>query len=338
MDKSQARGYLLEIVLSKLIEVNGYELILKADGQEIVKKHNGLNVRGRGGFHQFDSLGRFKITPPFIYPLRLFVEAKFYSGNTKVGIGIVRAGIGILQDVNTNYSTVEMDNDELLVEKYHYNYAIFSTNGFTEGAQRLAIAHKIYLIDLSGDEYKFIIDLITCIVDLFFGKRKHISKKVFASFRDSFASFIRNEDKRDTGSFSQNIGHELLKIKDYIENKQMYLATISSPYIIPLFSTNSFNQLLSQNPHQPVSITWEQQQPDRWIITPNNNNDIRIPFTLPTLLHNYLFSDLDNIKLNAMDLKERRFDRFVFIAYLDNMNPTICTLKFDKESTMRRVR
>ena len=81
MNKQQARGYLLEVVLSKLIEVNGYEVITEENigNTDEFKRYgrNGLKVKGRGGYHQFDTLGTFRVTPPFIYPLRLFVEAKF---------------------------------------------------------------------------------------------------------------------------------------------------------------------------------------------------------------------------------------------------------------------
>lgn len=172
MYKEQAKGYLLEIVLSKLIEVNGYEVIneqnfkklnIGRDG-EIKKLCNGLNVKGRGGYHQFDTLGTFKVTPPFVYPLRLFVEAKFYSPGRQVGIDRVRVGVGILNDVNTNYSTVNMTSDQLSVARYHYHYALFSTSGFSETAQRYAIAYRIQLIDLSGTEYKPIIESIDNIV------------------------------------------------------------------------------------------------------------------------------------------------------------------------------
>lgn len=193
MKKSQARGYLLEIVLSKLIEINGYDVIRVADNDEIVSKGNGLNVRGRGGFHQFDTLGEFKITPPFVYPLRLFVEAKFYDSN-KVGIDRVRMAVGILEDVNTNCSTVEMNEEELSIEKYQYHYAIFSTSGFTKDAQRFAIAHKIHLIDLSGGEYKKIIDLIKQIVDALCsisrGGSDCIPKDTFSSFKENFSDMI----------------------------------------------------------------------------------------------------------------------------------------------------
>ena len=53
MKKSQARGYLLEIVLSKLIEINGYDVITKEDNKEIFRRGNGLNVKGRGGYDMY---------------------------------------------------------------------------------------------------------------------------------------------------------------------------------------------------------------------------------------------------------------------------------------------
>ncbi|RSI64462.1 restriction endonuclease [Streptococcus oralis] len=170
MKKSQAKGYLLEIVLAKLLKVNGYDLVTSTDNEdnEIVDlPRNGLNIKGRGAYHQFDSLGTFRITPPFTHPIRLFLEAKFYTSN-KVGIDRVRMGIGILQDVNTNYSTVTMSDKELKLPKYNYNYAIFSTSGFTGDAQRLALAHKIRLIDLSSGYYSWITFFINQIVDRLF--------------------------------------------------------------------------------------------------------------------------------------------------------------------------
>lgn len=212
MNKTQAKGYLLEIVLSKLIEINGYELIRYANGDDIRKLSNGLNVKGRGGFHQFDTLGKFKITPPFIYPLRLFVEAKFYSSKKekkakKVGIDIVRAGIGILQDVNTNYSTVDMNKDELNIERYNYNYAVFSASGFTEPAQRLAIAHKIHLIDLSGHEYKRILYLIKDIVDLYFNYFPNGDSDAFGNFKKEFTSLLFDKNETVCAKCEKNFGH-----------------------------------------------------------------------------------------------------------------------------------
>lgn len=338
MKKSQVRGYLLEIVLSKLIEINGYDVIKVADGNEIITKANGLNLRGRGGFHQFDTLGKFRITPPFVYPLRLFVEAKFYS-ETKVGIDRVRMGVGILEDVNTNYSTVEMNAEELAVEKYQYHYAIFSTSGFTEAAQRFAIAHKIHLIDLSGDEYRCIIDLIRQIVDelayIYGGGTDCIPKDIFLDFKEFFTNIVL-EEQNNINEYHLEINLLVEELKREINNRLIYLATINSPHIIPLFSNYEFNEELKRNPHQNVAITWHVNQPNQWNIISGNN--IMIKFTLPNLLQKYMFSDMERIEENVIRIKENNIGKFVFIAYLDSLNPTLCTLKFDRNYINQVIR
>lgn len=334
MKKSQARGYLLEIVLSKLIEINGYDVIRMADNDEIVSRGNGLNVRGRGGFHQFDTLGRFKITPPFVYPLRLFVEAKFYDSN-KVGIDRVRMGVGILEDVNSNYSTVKMNMEELSIEKYQYHYVIFSTSGFTEDAQLFAIAHKIHLIDLTGDEYRSIIDLIREIVEelnnRFSDGYDNISKEEFSLFKDQFSEVIRGETLDINCRYDQELMKMVYDLKRNIGGQLVYLATANSPYIIPLFSNKDFNEILRNAPHQDIAIRWEVSHSNKWSTTFRYNQDFTIQFTLPNVLLKYMISDINHIEDNAMNIKENRIGKLVFIAYLDGYNPTLCTLKFDKE-------
>ena len=344
MNKQQAKGYLLEIVLSKLIEVNGYEVITECNipyepsvphgEQEIERKRNGLNVRGRGGYHQFDTLGTFRITPPFVYPLRLFVEAKCYA-STKVGIDIVRMGVGILNDINTNYSTVNLSTEQLSVKRYQYHYAIFSTSGFSKPAQRYAIAHKIHLIDLSNDAYKGIINLIEQIVDELMDN-SDIDSSEFNNFKNLFSELIYDEYyyHGDNKFFVSDLLHLVRVLKRNIENQFLYLATINSVHMIPLLANSEFNELLKSNPHQNVSIHFNPENPDEWIIVPIIDNDevpnLSISFTLPELLREYIYQDVEN----AMLVKEKFIHKFVFIAYLDNDNPTICTLTFNKATTM----
>ena len=350
MNKQQAKGYLLEIVLSKLIEVNGYEVITECNipyepgiphgEQEIERKRNGLNVRGRGGYHQFDTLGTFRITPPFVYPLRLFVEAKCYA-STKVGIDRVRVGVGILNDINTNYSTVNLSTEQLSVKRYQYHYAIFSTSGFSKPAQRYAIAHKIHLIDLSSDVYKDIINLIHQIIDELMDN-SDIDDTQFNSFKRTFSELIRDEvvyHRRssycwDESLFDIDLENLIIDLKNNIENQFIYLATINSVYMIPLLANSEFNELLKTNPHQDVSIHFNPEKPYEWIIVPIINNSeipsLSIRFTLPKLLRQYIHQDAEK----AMRVKEKMIDKIVFIAYLDNKNPTLCTLTFDKAATL----
>ena len=344
MNKQQAKGYLLEIVLSKLIEVNGYEVIrehnipyeysVPYEEQEIVSNSNGLNARGRGGYHQFDTLGTFKITPPFVYPLRLFVEAKCYA-STKVGIDRVRMGVGVLNDINTNYATVDLSTEQLSIKRYQYHYAIFSTSGFSKPAQRYAIAHKIHLIDLSNDAYKGIINLIEQIVDELMDN-SDIDSSEFNNFKNLFSELIYDGYyyHGDNKFFVSDLLHLVRALKRNIENQFLYLATINSVHMIPLLANSEFNELLKSNPHQNVSIHFNPENPDEWIIVPIIDNDevpnLSISFTLPELLREYIYQDVEN----AMLVKEKFIHKFVFIAYLDNDNPTICTLTFNKATTM----
>lgn len=346
MNKHQVKGYLLEVVLSKLIEVNGYEVITEENigNTDEFKRYgrNGLKVKGRGGYHQFDTLGTFRVTPPFIYPLRLFVEAKFYSPDRRVGIEKVRMGVGILDDINTNYSTVNMTLAELFLARYNYHYAIFSTSGFSDDAQRYAIAHKIHLIDLSGSEYKYITDAIEKIVDILMLDTNDIEKNSFETFKRSFSYLIHSEEI-DGWKYKQAIEcidnalleKLILSLRDNIKGKYIFLATINSVNMIPLFADEAFNELLNSNPHQNISIHFNQENSDEWVIVPidNNGNEIRnlsARFTLPELFSKYMKDDLKK----AMDMKEKIFSKIVFIAYLDKTNPTLCTLTFNKSTTL----
>jgi len=342
MKKSQAKGYLLEIVLAKLLKVNGYDLVTSSDNEIRFLGRNGLNVKGRGGYHQFDSLGTFRITPPFVYPIRLFLEAKFYTNN-KVGIDRVRMGIGILQDVNTNYSTVTMTDEELKLPKYNYNYAIFSTSGFTGDAQRLALAHKIRLIDLSSGYYRWIRFFINQIVDRLFtyysNNGDDISCDIFNDFKEEFSSWINNLrgnqlDRWFDFDIQQAVVYEFVNQMQNV--RSIYIASTKSSQIMALIPDNDdeFRNSLLRNPHQEVTITWNENENDVWIVRPTRNYDqYRLTFQLPAVIRDYIFNNSVNQYESAYDEKRRSFGMLSFIAYLEDENPTLCTLKFNEEET-----
>lgn len=346
MKKPQAKGYLLEIVLAKLLKVNGYDLVTSTDNEIVDLSRNGLNIKGRGGYHQFDSLGTFRITPPFTYPNRLFLEAKFYTSN-KVGIDRVRMGIGILQDVNTNYFTVDMTEQKLKLPKYNYNYAIFSTSGFTGDAQRLALAHKIYLMDLSSGYYKWIKDFINQIVDRMFSRYSansdDISSSIFNDFKVNFSSWVNNL------SFNQlyrwfDFDYQQSVVNEFVNQMQnvrsIYIASTKSSQIIALIPDDDedFRNSLLRNPHQEVTITWNEDENDVWIVRPTRNYiQYRLTFQLPSVIRDYIFNNSVNQYESAYDEKRRSFGMLSFIAYLEGGNPTLCTLKFDEEETRELV-
>jgi hypothetical protein len=141
----QIRGALLEEIVLHLLENVGYRIV--NSGEDGTKDGSaGLEIQGRGEWHQADALASFDYTPAFMYPLRIIVEAKCYADD-KVGIGVVRNSVGVLCDVTENYFTHPSDNNkEVKVQRFNYHSAIFSSSGYTEEAQRYAIAHQIFLI------------------------------------------------------------------------------------------------------------------------------------------------------------------------------------------------
>lgn len=59
--------------------------------------------------------------------------------------------VGVLLDINQR-NLIERDVGRF-PRYYRYEYALFSTSGFSSRAIDMAITHQISLIDLSGDEF-----------------------------------------------------------------------------------------------------------------------------------------------------------------------------------------
>jgi hypothetical protein len=76
---SGLKGYLLEEVVASLISKAGYRLLTdpRDDPHDLSLMGNGLQVRGRGGYHQADVLGELSWAAAFGNPIRLFIEAKW---------------------------------------------------------------------------------------------------------------------------------------------------------------------------------------------------------------------------------------------------------------------
>ncbi len=148
---TQIRGALLEEAVLFLLKKVGYDAIdprsLSEHSVEGMRSgHSGLEVRGRGTWHQLDALALWKHSPAFMYPLRLIVEAKCYSSHRPVGVEIPRNSVGVLKDISENYFTLRGRFQYLQAPRYNYAAAIFSTSGFTQGAVEYAIAHQVFLI------------------------------------------------------------------------------------------------------------------------------------------------------------------------------------------------
>lgn len=195
----QIHSMLLEEALLYLLEVSGYRTVESAvvNGKRdptLQDSPAGLEVLGRGGVHQIDTVADLVIAQPFSSPQRLLLEAKFRT--QKTGIDAIRNAIGILKDINEYW----VFRDKLPPKaQYHYQYAIFSTSSYTSVAEKYAYAHDIYLIPLARSAFfKPIINAIqtlnincfnTPITDKSFGQ---LRKAVRERLRDSKSSTFRD--------------------------------------------------------------------------------------------------------------------------------------------------
>ena len=137
MDKSQAQGYYFEEIVRRLMR---QEKFIDVKSQDIP---------GRGADHQIDSVGFFSFTIPFIYPVRLIAEAKWYKDNRKIGLGSMRDFVGLMKDISENYFVQSTNGRRVrpkLEDRYTDAGAYFSVSGFSSDAQDFAWAHGIYLI------------------------------------------------------------------------------------------------------------------------------------------------------------------------------------------------
>ncbi|MEN8136159.1 MAG: hypothetical protein ABFS18_11585 [Thermodesulfobacteriota bacterium] len=144
---SQLRGALLEEAILYLLRKSGYNPVLRAAGDPTLQNgSSGLEVKGRGSWHQIDAIADFKLTPPFSNPQRLFIEAKYYADS--IGLPIVRNSAGVLKDVSENWVVDTGGTQNIAKKRFHYLSAVFSTSNFTKPAQDYAYAQDIYLLPL----------------------------------------------------------------------------------------------------------------------------------------------------------------------------------------------
>jgi len=146
----QIRGALLEEAVLFLLRKVGYKIVYSPndsiDPTDVREGHSGLELQGRGIWHQIDAIAEQHHTPAFMYPLRLLVEAKFYASNP-VGANVVRNAVGVLKDISENYFTKHRVRGSLGSVRFNYQSAIFGVSGFTKPAVQYAVAHQIFLLE-----------------------------------------------------------------------------------------------------------------------------------------------------------------------------------------------
>lgn len=167
MEVWNIRGYLYEIFIAKHLKDNGFDECCKAKTTRGCEVNSKGEIEGRGEFHQIDFAGVYTKLTPYIYPLRVLAECKYYK--KPIDKKIVRQYIGVLKDITENYyvpDTIKKSNTISIFDKSSPRFTdipmIFSANGFDTHAENLAWAQGINVISHRNipifDEILVIID------------------------------------------------------------------------------------------------------------------------------------------------------------------------------------
>lgn len=357
VSKDTLKGYILEEILAYLIRNTGYKLLVDVlqDPRELVRRGNGLRVKGRGSTHQADVLGQLRWIPAFTFPIRLFVEAKFR--NKKTGIDVIRNAVGVLADVNqNNFPTL---SSKFFYPKYQYVFSVFSTSGFSPDATKMAVAHQISLIDLNIREFDALRHAIeTAVESIFEGedvRAEDNDRLIEENNVQPNVKVIRFVIRRELGTwplgvpFSEEGDVNLIpKIGDLLDTTRSYgelfVGMVNGPFMLLLSAENKqdFIEYAKLYPRHKVAIRWGTQNDDgrTWRIVPvdseSRHQGYQLSFRLPEVLAKYIFGTQSEIQERAYKTKERIFSDITIYRH-DDGDDHLFRLEYDPEETRRMV-
>lgn len=334
--RSSVKGYLLEEILAYLIRNTGYRLLVdpSQDRRELSKRGNGMVVQGRGGVHQVDVLGQLLWIPAFTFPIRLFIEAKCRKGKT--GLSEVRNAVGIVNDINQNYSPIR-EGSKQLIKRYSYHYALFSTSGFSKPAIDYALAHQISLVDLSGpdfhDLHELLEDLAAQFIESSIGSigGRSIIKSLRVFIRQELGTWpegVRvSEDTSDSYEEFNNRWPEILDtfretLRTGVEELgEFFIGMAEGPYLILLKPQDDmdFIEYVNQFPSHQVVIRWtySNNRQRQWRIQPVENREAYIlSFGLPRAIADYVFGDRVASIRRALEVKQEFLSDIIIYRYV----------------------
>lgn len=309
--KQQVRGYVLEEVLAFLIKNSGYYLLPDAsyDPQELIDQPNGLAVRGRGATHQADVLGQLSWVPAFTYPLRLFVEAKYYS-DRRIGLSVVRAAVGIIEDVNQNFQIIPGGTSVLLRRRYSYRYALFSATGFDEHAAEFAYAHGISIVDLSTPAFERLRRAVSSIADSVAASQTNGLTVPLAGLRQAVRETLNTEietmPRQGTVDLPPQVANMLLRIRDKTELTDLLIGVPDAPFVLVLQpdDLDSFLGYARINRRHNVRIRYRLgTAATEWELLPQGSDAHRLVFSLPPDLDQWILATDSSASGRARDLK-----------------------------------
>ncbi len=324
MKKGQFQGELFELLILKLLKMSDYEVVDVSKHKDRIrqKRKNFIEIKGRGAWHQIDAPCDYKDKIPFIYPLRLLGEVKFFS-KTASSSGFatkehIRELIGILKDISENYTVSSKLTKEMIENRRTEIGVFFSANGFNEEAEKLAYAHDVRTISYENNEmvraYK---DIIEHICNLEFASRADISTRRVNHIKKRFNDCIVS-----SSHLSSNGHYPYHAIKD------SFIASTKTGYLFHFLGNNEFpNALFQAKDAIECKIFYDESENGErfFYLTMNGENNNKYYFSAPKFL-----SEKSLFGNDMLDIKSDVFAELYFNKKINNLKRSL-VLKIDTE-------
>lgn len=353
MKESALKGYILEELIAYFIRTSGYSLLVdrSQDTYSLKNGSAGLEVRGKGAWHQADVLGQFDMHPAFTYPLRLFTEAKFFAPSKKVELPAIRNAVGTIIDVRS--APIIVKNNVPIQQAYRYEYALFSATGFVDSAVEMAVQYQLSLIDLSSSEYEPLLKAISLSAKKIASKHKgqkgvvrNIRYIIRRELRTSEDRFLHEPPDNRAGKFYNSLCNELRFALDEAKKlDRLYIGTVNAPFFLVLKPNNArefedYARSKIDSPHK-VIIKWSTSIDGggTWFIAPaDGSNAYQLTFRIPEKLFKWIFESEKETqtKRRAMNAKLAYFSK-INIYLSDRGMDTVVKLVFDLEQTLNSL-
>jgi hypothetical protein len=332
--RGQLRGYIFEVVIRYLLELNDFVQISTPVVNKIqITNYNKIEIKGRGTWHQIDSPCIYKKSIPFIYDVRMLAEVKFYS--TEIQKSKIREYVGTIKDISENYFIDELNTIENQA-RYTDIGVFFSANGFQVEAEKLAFAHGIKTISYSNNSImnniKPIIENLEsqclraahCISE---GNQNQFMQQLRDLLLSPEAPDLLNSFERrfmPEGNFAQSVNslsENLLGIRS------SFFGVTGTNYFIHFISNNPFpSHLFERTDERECRIYYEENGALFFlkILGEEGIEDSRIYFSAPRTLLDEVFHGGRTI----LDEKGRHFSIIKVSTTINDINRNL-TLKLD---------
>lgn len=333
------KGKLFEFIVYRLLVSCGFKPV-NPDGLLVYKGGPGLMVQGVGQPHNADVLFSPPIQTPFYYPTRLLVECKCY--NEPIGLPQIRNALGLRDDINS----FEIVTEEILenrkhnrsrkpkfydMERYVYQVAVASIDGYKSTAYPFAKAHRIPLISFAKSI-------------LFAGMRQAISRLDELAKRNEaigrqITSLINDVMAHsEQGVFSDSIDCD--EWRTYFEEvvnieKQITIGLLENGTLLFLLQMDEEHAGIYKDELQEdgCTIHWYGNNDSTWVL---NDHGRVYCFELPKELYNDWEHAVGKRRRDALRIKRDYFSEIVLFHRTNGTNGEITILRLSEEF-MRRA-